>query len=492
MRDDGYLLAGRYRLMERLGEGGAGTVWRARDEMLNREVAVKQVRVPPELSPRERAEFADRAIHEARSAGRLRDPAIVLVHDVVLTGEQPWIILDLVSGRSLDKVIKEGGPLPPDAVARIGLRVLSALSVAHSHGIVHQDVKPANILLDADGSAMLTDFGIAVPLGGRGDRYGSAGSPGYMAPERLNEQPSGPASDLWSLGASLYTAVEGRPPFERAVPAAVAAAVLLHDPPPPVRAGRELGGLLLAMLAKDPAARPAAAQVRDALNRMLGTGTGTGTVPARARRRRRWWPAVAALAAVAVLGAGGWYGVRALTQEDPGRFATAPAPCGLLTDAQVAEVMKPATEGGGTAQPQETREGECEWNLLRGSRETASITVRVWAERPGGGRGAPEVAAQRFSGERTARAGAEGQEFRRAVGAVRDVPGVGEAAFVQNSFRLYSNSADQGTAVSTVLLRTSNVLAEVIWQRADRPLDNPADQKPALAAAAMVSAALRS
>jgi serine/threonine protein kinase len=213
MPDDLYLLAGRYRLIERLGQGGAGTVWRAIDEMLDRQVAVKQVRVPERLSPYERAQFTDRAIHEARSAGRLRDPAIVLVHDVVLEGHQPWIIMDLVTGRSLDKLIKERGPLPPEFVARAGLRVLSALEVAHAHGMLHQDVKPANILLDSDGSAMLTDFGIAVPMGGRDTGLGSAGSPGYMAPERLNEQPSTPASDLWSLGASLYTAVEGRAPF---------------------------------------------------------------------------------------------------------------------------------------------------------------------------------------------------------------------------------------------------------------------------------------
>ncbi|WP_406673099.1 serine/threonine-protein kinase [Nonomuraea sp. N2-4H] len=233
-----YLLAGRYRLIERLGQGGAGTVWRAIDEVLDRQVAVKQVRVPEGMSQREHAEFIDRAIHEARSAGRLRDPAIVLVHDVVIEGAQPWIIMDLVSGRSLDKVIKESGPLPPGYVAAIGLRVLSALEVAHAHGMLHHDVKPANILLDADGTAMLTDFGIATPMSGQGGPFGHAGSPGYMAPERLNEQPSGPASDLWSLGASLYTAVEGRAPFDRGMPAAIAAAVLLHEPPYPARAGR--------------------------------------------------------------------------------------------------------------------------------------------------------------------------------------------------------------------------------------------------------------
>ncbi|WP_336216943.1 serine/threonine-protein kinase [Nonomuraea sp. LPB2021202275-12-8] len=478
MRADRYLLAGRYHLVERLGEGGAGTVWRAHDEVLNRQVAVKQVRVPAELTPHERAEFADRAIHEARSAGRLRDPAIVLVHDVVLEGGQPWIILDLVAGRSLDKVIKEHGPLPPDAVARIGLRVLSALSVAHSHGIVHQDVKPANILLDADGSAMLTDFGIAVAMGGRADRYGSAGSPGYMAPERLNEQPSGPASDLWSLGASLYTAVEGRAPFERAMPAAVAAAVLLHEPPRPARAGRELGGLLLAMLAKDPAARPTAAQVRDGLHAVLGSAA------APAPRRRRWLvPAV--LAAVALLGTGGWYGLAALGQEDPGRFAAAPAACELLTDAQAAQLMK------GTPRRTATRAGECQWKLLRGSRTISSITVRAWAERPNGDRGGPEVAALWFTSERTARAGAQGTAFRKAVGAVSDVRDVGEAAFVQNSYELSINSADLGRSDSTVLLRTSNLVAEVIWRREQVKVSAAADQKTALAAARLVSTAVR-
>ncbi|MGN9780016.1 serine/threonine-protein kinase [Nonomuraea sp. ZG12] len=478
MRADGYLLAGRYRLVERLGQGGAGTVWRAHDETLHRQVAVKQVTVPPELTPRERAEFADRAIHEARSAGRLRDPAIVLVHDVVLENGQPWIILDLVAGSSLDKVIKEHGPLPPDMVARIGLRVLSALSVAHSHGIVHQDVKPANILLDADGSAMLTDFGIAVPMGGKADKYGSAGSPGYMAPERLNEHPSGPASDLWSLGASLYTAVEGRAPFERAGPAAVAAAVLLHEPPPPVRAGRRFGGLLTAMLAKDPAVRPTAAQVRDELHAVLAA-------PApRTSSRRRWWLVPAVLAAVALLGTGGWYGLAVLGQEDPGRFAAAPAPCELLTDAQAAQLLQ------GTTRRAATREGECRWQLLQGSRSIRSITVRTWAERPAGDLGGPEVAALRFTNERTLRAGAEGEVFRKNVGAVTDVGEVGEAAFVQSTFQFALGATDEGRSDSTVLLRTSNLLAEVIWHNASvKP--GTADERTAVSAARLVSTALR-
>ncbi|TMR96029.1 serine/threonine-protein kinase [Nonomuraea basaltis] len=476
MPGDLYLLAGRYRLIERLGQGGAGTVWRAIDEILDRQVAVKQVRVPEGLGPYERARFTDHAIHEARSAGRLRDPAIVLVHDVVLEGHQPWIIMDLVTGRSLDKVIKEQGPLPPEFVARVGLRMLSALEVAHAHGMLHQDVKPANILLDADGSAMLTDFGIAAQMGGQGDRFGSAGSPGYMAPERLNEQPSGPASDLWSLGASLYTAVEGRAPFERALPAAVAAAVLLHEPPFPARAGRRLGGLLMAMLAKDPAARPTAPQIRQALSGL------PAAVPA-TRRRRRWLlPAV--LAAVVAVGAGGWYAAGALGGEpDPGRFAKTPDPCKLLSDAQIVELMK------GTPERIPSRAGECQW-LIR-EEPGRRLTVRTWAERPDGDLGGPQVAQRRFASEKSTRAAGQGAVLREASGPVADVAGVGESAIIQSKFKLYINTNKSGQSDSIVLFRTSNLLGEIVWHRDDMPASKPADKETATAAARLVAAALQ-
>ncbi|MFC4119391.1 serine/threonine-protein kinase [Nonomuraea zeae] len=478
MPGDLYLLAGRYRLIERLGQGGAGTVWRAIDEVLDRQVAVKQVRVPDGLSPHERAEFAGRAIHEARSAGRLRDPAIVLIHDVVLENGQPWIIMDIVTGRSLDKVIKEQGPLPPAFVAAVGLRVLSALEVAHAHGILHQDVKPANILLDADGSAMLTDFGIAAPMGGRGDRFGSAGSPGYMAPERLNEQPSGPSSDLWSLGASLYTAVQGRAPFERALPAAVAAAVLLHEPPFPENAGRDLGGLLMAMLAKDPAARPTALQARAALTAVAG-GRRHRSGP------RRRWLLPAALAAVVALGAGGWYAVSAAGgQQETGKFAAAPDPCTLLTDAQAAKIMK------GTPERSLNRPGECQWLIRRDERPGRRLVVRAWTEKPDGDLGGPQVAMRRFTSEKTSRDAAKGTVLRQSHGGVSDVAGIGEAAILQNSFKLYLNTSESGSSDSTLLFRTSNLLGEVIWHREDVPAETPADKRPAIDAARLISAEL--
>ncbi|MFC4007725.1 serine/threonine-protein kinase [Nonomuraea purpurea] len=480
MPGDLYLLAGRYRLIERLGQGGAGTVWRAIDEILDRQVAVKQVRVPEGLTPRERAEFADRAIHEARSAGRLRDPAIVVVHDVVLEGDQPWIIMDIVSGRSLDKVIREQGPLPPAFVAAVGLRVLSALEVAHTHGMLHHDVKPANILLEADGSAMLTDFGIAVPVGG-GHKFAGAGSPGYMAPERLNEQPSGPASDLWSLGASLYTAVEGRAPFERELSAAVVAAVLLHEPPFPARAGRELGGLLVAMLAKDPAVRPTASQVRQVLTGLAGGAP----VPRSATGKRRWLlPAV--LAAVVALGAGGWYAAGALRGgPETGRFVTAPDPCELLGDADAARLMKgrPDPDSG------RSRPGECQW-IIRDQGQNRRLVVRVWAEKPNGDLSGPQVAERRFTSEKSTRGAAEGAVSRDARGKVGDVDGVGESAIVQNAFRFYLNSNETGTSDSILLFRTSNLLGEVIWRREDVPASAPEDKAPAEAVARLVSQAL--
>ncbi|MFG1611857.1 serine/threonine-protein kinase [Nonomuraea wenchangensis] len=477
MPHDLYLLAGRYRLIERLGQGGAGTVWRAIDEMLDRQVAVKQVRVPEGLTPHERAQFTGRAIHEARSAGRLRDPAIVVVHDVVLEGHQPWIIMDLVTGRSLDQLVKERGPLPPGAVAGIGLRVLSALEVAHAHGLLHQDVKPGNILLDADGSAMLTDFGIAAPMGGPGGLAGSAGSPGYMAPERLNEQPSGPASDLWSLGASLYTAVEGRAPFERDLPAAVAAAVLLHEPPFPARAGRRLGGLLMAMLAKNPAARPTAPQIRQELTALAGAAP-------EPRGRPRWLlPAALAAAAVVLLGAGGWYAVSALRpQPDTGRYAAAPDPCTLLTDAQAEELMKV------TPVRNASRPGECQWIVREGPGRT--LTVRAWAEKPDGDLGGPQVAQRRFASEKATRAAGKGQEGRDVRGGVSEVPGIAESAILQNSFTFYINTNKSGRSDSVLLFRTSNLLGEVVWHRDDVPASRAADKETAVAAARLVAAAL--
>ena len=233
------------------------------------------------------------------------------------------------------------------------------------------------------------------------------------------------------------------------------------------------------MLAKDPAARPTAAQVREELHAVLAS-----PAPG-ASSRRRWWLVPAVLAAVALLGTGGWYGLTVLGQEDPGRFAVAPAPCELLTDAQAAQLLK------GTARRAATREGECRWQVHKGSRSVRSITVRTWAEQPTGDFGGPEVAALRFANERTVRGGTEGVAFRKSVGPVSDVRDVGEAAIVQSTFERSLGAPDEGRADSTVLLRTSNLLAEVVWHEEDAKRSSKVDQKPVLATARMVSTALR-
>lgn len=237
MTDD--LLAGRYRLVALLGAGGMGTVWRAHDELLGRDVAVKRIDVDEDAPPDERAMLYARAAREARAAALLDHPGIITVHDVVEPDGLPWIIMELVEGRSLDQAVRDDGPFPPRRVAEIGARLLDALTAAHRRGLLHRDVKPANVLLADDGRVILTDFGIAAIEGDPAlTRAGAlVGSPGFIAPERLRDQPAGPASDLWSLGATLYAAVEGRAPFDRATPMAALGAVLTEETPSPRRAG---------------------------------------------------------------------------------------------------------------------------------------------------------------------------------------------------------------------------------------------------------------
>ncbi|MBB5078405.1 serine/threonine-protein kinase [Nonomuraea endophytica] len=276
------LLAGRYRLLSQLGQGGMGIVWLALDELLRQEVAVKEVRLPPDLDAAARAELSERTLREARAAARLRShPAIVTVHDVVLDGGRPWIVMELVRGRSLDRALREHGPLPPRQVAAIGARVLEALAAAHASGILHRDVKPANVMLTDDGRVLLTDFGIAsVADDAVLTQTGLlTGSPGYIAPERLRGEADGPLADLWSLGATLFAAVEGTAPFARQNPAASMAAVLMQEPPPARRAG-PLAPVLAALLEKDPARRCSPAQAADWLN------AAAQGAPATAGRRR--------------------------------------------------------------------------------------------------------------------------------------------------------------------------------------------------------------
>jgi serine/threonine protein kinase len=279
------LVGGRYRLLERLGQGGMGTVWKAYDDVLSRTVAVKEVDLP-QLHDDDRAQLRERTMREARAAARLSHPNAVTVYDVVEEDGQPWIIMQLVAADSLADALRDRGPLPPARVAEIGLAVLDALQAAHAAGILHRDVKPGNVLLGHDGRVVLTDFGIAT-LEGDPSLTSTGlilGAPAYIAPERARGLQPGPASDLWSLGATLYTALEGRPPYERDTPLATLTALMTEDPPPPGSAG-PLAPLLEGLLEHDPRRRLDAGGARGLLERALDGETGrpgdTSTQPGR-------------------------------------------------------------------------------------------------------------------------------------------------------------------------------------------------------------------
>ncbi|GAA2070248.1 protein kinase domain-containing protein [Actinomadura alba] len=261
MPNDGkQLVAGKYRLERIVGQGGMGAVWRAHDEVLGRTVAVKEVRHPPGADERDTASWNARTLREARAAARLRHPGIIAVHDVVQHDGRPWIVMEFVEGSALDALIGGGPPPAPETAARIGARVLDALRAAHAAGVVHRDVKPANILLEGD-RVVVTDFGIARTEDDTAlTRTGAVlGTPAFMSPEQAAGRAVTPAADLWSLGATLYALVEGRPPFSGPNAAAVIAAILTEEPAPPRRAG-PLAPLLAGLLVRDPAGRMTAEQ----------------------------------------------------------------------------------------------------------------------------------------------------------------------------------------------------------------------------------------
>jgi eukaryotic-like serine/threonine-protein kinase len=254
------VVAGRYALTDVLGQGGMGTVWLATDRVLERKVALKEVTFSVELSDEERRILRERTMREARAAARLDHPCVTRVYDVVEEGGKPWLVMEHISSRSLQEILENEGPLSPAAVATIGLDLLAALDAAHDAGIVHRDVKPSNVLVDPHGHACLTDFGIATTTGDSSLTTQGAliGSPSYMAPERANGEEPRPPVDLWSLGATLYAAVEGRPPFDKGEPMATLLSVVSEHPAPMLRAG-PLEPVLLGLLTKDPAQRSTAA-----------------------------------------------------------------------------------------------------------------------------------------------------------------------------------------------------------------------------------------
>ncbi|MEU7848108.1 protein kinase [Micromonospora parva] len=265
------LIADRYRLVRPLGQGGMGRVWQARDEMLQRDVAIKELVAPPGLRDDERREMRERSMREARAVARLGHPNVVRVFDVLHSGGDPWIVMELVPSRSLQQVLEAEGSMPADRAARIGLGILGALRAAHRAGVLHRDVKPANVLLADDGTVVLTDFGLAtLPGDPRMTQTGMVlGSPAFLAPERATDGEVGPAADLWSLGATLYAAVEGRTPYHRSSPLATLAALATEPPPPARRAGR-LTPLLDGLLRREPGQRISAEEA-DRLLRQAAT-----------------------------------------------------------------------------------------------------------------------------------------------------------------------------------------------------------------------------
>ncbi|MEU8763746.1 serine/threonine-protein kinase [Streptomyces sp. NPDC048659] len=285
------VIAGRYRLLDVLGEGGMGTVWRARDEVLGREVAVKEVRAPAGLPAEDRERLYARLEREAWAAARVAHRSAVTLYDVVTEDGRPWIVMELVRGLTLAETLEAEGPLPPARAAGIGADVLAALRAAHEAGVLHRDVKPANVLLANDGRVVLTDFGIAAvagtsPLTMTGELIGS---PEYLAPERAMGRAPGLEADLWSLGVLLYAAVEGASPFRRDTALDTLRAVVDEEPAPPERAGA-LAPVIEGLLRKDPEARMSAAEAEERL-RAIAAGEGPtraatyGVFPAAPPRR---------------------------------------------------------------------------------------------------------------------------------------------------------------------------------------------------------------
>ena len=265
------VVADRYRLIAPLGQGGMGRVWRATDVVLHREVAIKELVPPPGLTIEERQEMRERSLREARAIARLNNINVVRVFDVLRTDADPWIVMEYVPSRSLHDVLASDGPVTPERAAEIGLGVLNALRAAHRAGVVHRDVKPANVLLGDDGRVVLTDFGLAtVPGDPNVTRTGLVlGSPAYIAPERAKDGTAGPGADLWSLGATLYAAVEGASPYAR--PSAIATlAALATENPPPARNAGGLKPVLNGLLRKDPNQRISADEAERLLNRVTG------------------------------------------------------------------------------------------------------------------------------------------------------------------------------------------------------------------------------
>ncbi|MFE7274581.1 serine/threonine-protein kinase [Streptomyces sp. NPDC057623] len=391
------LIAGRYRLLSPLGEGGMGTVWRARDELLYREVAVKEVRAPHGLPAPEIERMYARLEREAWAAARVANRNVVTVYDVATQDGRPWIVMELVRGISLAELLDAEGPLDPQRVAHIGAEVLAALRAAHEAGVLHRDVKPANVLMSNDGRVVLTDFGIAMVEGSSAlTMTGEViGSPEFLAPERALGRTPGPESDLWSLGVLLYAAVEGHSPFRQNTPLSTLRAIVDEELPPPRRAG-PLAPVIEGLLRKDPAERLPADRAEQDL-RIVGAG---GTARADAvQGTTPYSPTVAAFATPSETAA---------TAPVPPPGPTRPAPA--------------ATPGRGTAPVRPDRDRRARLALVAGvtalALAVAGLTYALLNS--GDGNGGKEAGGKDTTTQTGGGASPTGTEDENAVGGGQD------------------------------------------------------------------------
>jgi len=262
MSELGFLVAERYALLRPIGSGGMGRVWLARDELLHRDVAIKEIVPPSGMTDAQVNALRQLTVREARAAAQLSHNHVVRIYDIVHWRQWPWIVMEYVRSRSLLEILRSDGPLPAGQVATVGLALVDALSAAHGAGVLHRDVTPQNVLMGDSGRIVLADFGVA-----HWDRDGELtdaelmGTAHYVAPERVMSGASTPAGDFWSLGATLYAAVEGRSPYSRPSLQATLSALINSPPDPPVRAGA-LTTVLNGLLTRDPAARLGAVETR--------------------------------------------------------------------------------------------------------------------------------------------------------------------------------------------------------------------------------------
>ncbi|MFI7442225.1 serine/threonine-protein kinase [Nonomuraea indica] len=494
-------LADRYALVRPLGSGGMGRVWLARDEMLDREVAVKELTLPEGLPPAERAELVTRAVREAQATARLRHPGIVALHDVIVEYDRPWLVMELLRGSTLGEVVQRHGPMPQEHAARIGADVLEALSAAHAQGLQHRDVKPGNVFLTDGGRVVLTDFGIARQEGQAAltEQGVMIGSPGFIAPERLEGDPGGPASDVWSLGATLYVAVEGRPMYEGAPGERITATLTV----PPPRASGPVGEVVAAMTARHPVARPDAWSARNAL-RQVAAGQAPqlphhdATVPGRIRRRgRSWLWAAAAAALVAVAAAVTLVVVRGQDDGVPEAFVLPMDVCSLLTQEEVGRILRVQSPPKG--RPGSNGEGPtCAWPAKE-QQQGLSLQVQRDSDTPDPWSMTPATAHTLFENQKRYYGKLAGKQVDWSwpeIGAdrrlsatstpVRAVSGLGEEAFAHEL-----QGPTKLTHSAYVYYRLANLVVRAHYTTLGDRLSDEEIQRNALTAARAVEGALR-